>query len=606
MNGDDDPDAVLRSSGLSRREAVALGLGAVASTAGCATFRSSSPEDEGDQQSSTPSEGEGTQRSPGTVDPDHALDPEDVDMGATLFLGFDDSEIELNIRGFAGSTFDGPFRGTIRVYSVPHRESIGSSDPEFIASSRRLLAEREVSQEAMRSTHAFDLDFPEGYAQRFVVTAAVREPAALDEHVVHRSNSIYLPFTNEARGERVLREIDSNRPSEDGWRDGNQTVNAVEFWFDEPEESPFDVPGVDESQYDPDWYRYRDLTVTAVVRFATYDSAIGDPDLPVFEWLAFSFRMSEWELLEAFRWNSIATQELEYGTRTYATGQDESEPIDDYAEFGSLMSSTGRKIYTEQYPEATDSPTPYEMYRLRRYRSGDRNNQMSPLYFAGGRPLSRRIARALESALDNPSFTALSNQPYYKATALKAFVGVGVPYSFNFNQGNYNMAPEEIVANWYLNATQGASIGADCEDAAIFFCGVAVHLLEEPVGHVSIPSAAHAMACVFDLDLSHEKPLQHPVGWVNNFGAYDTRFGEATLVECTRGPSTIGYRPTLDLSEMEARSRYTECPVLSHLPLNDDDEPHVDGTIRAPAAEPENPFTYATAHDTVTEYERPS
>lgn len=589
---DEDPDAVFRSIPLSRREALAAGLGAVTATAGCSSLGG----DSGRDDSESPTQA--------TIEPEHRLDPMDVDMGATPTFGYDTSEIEINLRGFAGSQFDDPFQGTVRVYSVPHRETIASSQPtEFLASSRHLVAKREITQREMRETHSFDCEFSDGYAQRFVVTADVSQPARRDEHVIHRSDRIYLPFENAATGERVLREIDSNRPAEEQWKDGQQPINKVEFWFDEPDESPFDVPSIDESQYDPDWYRYRDLTVTVVVRFATYDDVIGQQGLPVYEWMAFSLHLSEWELLETFRWNSIATQELESGTRTYKVGEDEAEQIDEYAEFGSLMSNTGHKIYNQRYIDATDSPTPYEMYRRRRYLSGDRNNQMSPLYFAGGRPFCKRTAQTIEAVLDNPSFDSLSNKPYYRATALKTLIGGGIPYSFNLNQGSYNMAPEEIIANWYQAATSEAAIGADCQDASFLFCGIAVHLLEHPVGYVSIPSAAHGVACIVDLDLSHQKPVSHPIGWVDNFGAYRTSHGEATLVECTRGPSTIGYRPTLDLSEMQVRSRYTGCEILSHLPLNDAHEPEEGGTIRAPATDPENPFTYADTHQTVTDFE---
>jgi hypothetical protein len=596
----DDPDAVMRSHPLGRRGALLAGVGLLSATAGCSSIVSRS------QRGDSGSDAAETQPS-GTIDPEHRLQPQDVVMKASPSFDRDGSEIELNLSGFAGSSFDEAFQGVIRVYSVPHRETIESSKPdEFLTSSRRLLGEREITQEQMRETYSFDFAFPEGYAQRFIVSAEASKPAPLDEHVIHRSDRIYLPFTNEARGEPALKEISGNRPDPDEWRDGMQSINKVEFWFDEPDDSPFDVPSVDESEYDPDWYRYRDLTVSVVVRFATYDDAIGRQDLPVFEWLAFSLHLSEWELLEAFRWNSIATQELEYGTRTVTVGQDEEAPIDEFSRLGSLMSNTGQKIYNTQYLNATDSPTPYEMYRKRRYSSGDRNNQMSPLYFAGGRPFCTRAARTIEGALDNPSFDSLSNHEFYKASALKTFIGGGVPYSFNFSAGSYNFAPEELVNNWYLQATQGTSLGADCRNASVLFCGIGVHLLDDPVGYVSIPSAAHAMACVLGLDLSSERPIPHPLGRVENYGAYRTPHGDMTLVECTRGASTVGYRPTLDLSEMDLRSFYDDCEILSHVPLNDADEPATDGTVRAPATEPENPFTYAASHRTISDFDAES
>ncbi|QLC35250.1 hypothetical protein EFA46_013350 (plasmid) [Halarchaeum sp. CBA1220] len=594
---DDDPDAVFRSTPLSRREALTAGLGAVAATAGCSMLPTGSQ-----------TGGENTPSS-STVAEDHQLDPRTVDMGADPSFDIDGSEIEVNLRGFAASRFDEAFEGTIRVYSVPHRETLKNSQPrEFLASRRQLLDEREITQEQMRDTYAFDLEFPEGYAQRFVISAEVAAPAQLDEHVIHRSDQIYLPFTNEARGETVLREISGNRPTEDGWDDGMESINKVELWFDEPDDSPFDVPSIDESAYDPDWYRYRDLTVTAVVRFATYDDVIGRQDLPVFEWMAFSLNLSEWELLEAFRWNSIATQELEYGTRTIKVGQNETEPIDDYSRLGSLMSNAGQKIFNSQYIHATDSPTPYEMYRKRRYLSGERNNQMSPLYFAGGRPFCKRAAQTIAETLDNPSFESLSNPEYYKATALKTFIGDGVPYSFNFSAGDYVFSPEELVNNWFRHATQDASLGADCRHSSVLFCGIGVHLLDNPVGYVTIPSAGHAMACVvdLDLDLNGSQPLSHPIGWVDNYGAYRSHHGELTFVECTRGASTIGYRPTLNLSEWELRSYFSDCEMLSHIPLNDALEPAADGTIRAPAENPENPFTYAETHETLKDFEAAS
>jgi len=580
---DDEPDGKIQRTGLSRREALALGVGSVTGLSGCASLGSNFIEDEESELTVTD------------------LDPQDVNMGASPSFGIDGSTVELNIRGFASAQFDYPFEGTLRVYAVPHRETIAASTAsEIVATNLHLLAERDVTQNEMRETYSFEFDYPEGYAQRFVITAEVTDPASLDEHVIHRSDQIYLPFTNEARGEPVLYEINSNRPSEDQWQDGGESVNAVEFWFDEPEESPFDVPSIDESQYDPDWYRYRDLTVSVVVRFATYDSAIGGTELPVFEWMAFSFQMSEWELLEAFRWNSIATQEREYRIGKTRPGPEEYEPIEEPSEFGSMMSDTGQLIYNEHYMEATESPTPFEMYRPERYESGDINNQMNPLYFAGGRPLCKRLAQTIEDVLDNPSFNALSNQPYYKATALKTFVGGGIPYSFNREQGNYNMAPEEIIANWYLRATEDDPLGADCQDASHLFCGIAVHLLDTRVGYVSIPSAAHAVACLFDFDSEVWEPDEHPLVRVGSPQPYDTRQGEARLVECTYGASTIGYRLKLDSSEMQVRSYFIECPLLSHIPLTDDYRPHADGSIRAPAENPENPFVYADNHETIS------
>lgn len=465
---------------------------------------------------------------------------------------------------------------TFRVYTSPNLElesrtktgetvvTLGDRDPD-----RPMRVELPLSLES-------------GYAQEVHYTLEITGDVRLPETGI--GSRIAIPFYNAARDTEMLRVVESPYPDS-----GDAIEILSEFWYDERAESPFDVSPVPESEYDPDVYPYRDLTVTALVQFASYDHAWQGPHDIRYEWLVLNVHLSEWELLEAARWNSHALAELEVHPDKRDRMENPPTSLRNQGSLGALGTS-GRT-------DIADVRTPYEQWRHNRA-PGSIRRPTHAFKIGTGRPFAKRMARRIETALDNPSFDRVYQQlrPYYALTALKAFTGC-MPYTFEV--GSYIRTPEETINDWVEAGLSSDGTGAgDCQTATTLYVSVASHLLDKPFASVTMEEPAHAIAGVYDLTTPASLAEVDPAAsYATERGAYDTRFGDLQVIEPLSTAASIGWK--YDTPRIEI-SGYVSEPVLnSHVPTNDRFEPDGEGTISSPDENIQNALTYHEDHQTI-------
>ncbi|GAA0272412.1 hypothetical protein [Halobacterium noricense] len=546
--GEEEPDWT-RTHSVSRRHALALGAAAMGSFAGCSRL-SDGPSEPAETTTEQPSLAETL-----AVDAEFTIDEVTLEIGSAAYP--DDSLL-----------------GTLRLYAAPNLDR----------SNRTVIAETAIDQREASAEHTLEPDYDLGYAQHFQFTL---ESDGADEEPLYSPAETFVPFYNAARDTEMIRQEPPATPEGD-WA-YTDPFYKTDFWFDSPDESPFNTPEVPEDEYDRDWYDYRNITMTALIRFPTYENITEFPGSeedtathsPAFDWAVVNLNLDAWELIEAVRWNSIATQKLESGEYSYGDGDAGLVGgVEDYAS----ASNSSRDLMLD----ASAQDDPYSAYISLRY-GGARWDEVAtnPVLMNGSRPFSIRAAEELENAFDNPSFTTLEYQDYHKAIALQVFVGQN---PFGFATGSYVSTPEETVNKWYKISTGQGGPSGNCQDGTAMYGGIAVHLLDSTYGIVGMQGSVgyHIMGGLLDLEKS-ERPYEvwpdHPSPTASDVFTFETDYGTVSPVECTYPDPTIGWKNSGG-GDYELLSYLANTSVQSQLLLNGSYEPDVDGELRMSAQDP--------------------
>lgn len=573
--GEEEPDWT-RTHSFSRRHALALGAAAMGSFAGCNSV-------------STSGEPPATE----ATDDDHerTITVRDVSIDSVEF----DALLVESIAEHDEVEF------TVRAYTSPNLDR----------EDRTQVGEATVTQSSELESHSIDWNLPLGYAQHLCFTIEMLSPQGESEEAAtiemlpsqeegeqegREIGETIVPFYNAARDTEMVRVEPPATPKGD-WA-YSDPFYKTDFWFDSPDKSPFNTPDVPEDEYDRDWYDYRNITMTALVRFPTYENITefqgSEEDTPThspaFDWAVVNLSLDAWELVEAVRWNSRATGWVE-------DGEMDASGVDGVEYSGSNSNSS-----LELQLDASSQTDPYSAYTITRYAGGQ--GQTSPLRMSGSRPFTIRAAAELENAFDNPSFNTLEYQDYHKALALQVFVGQN---PFGFATGGYVGAPEETVNKWYKISTgQGESSG-NCQDATAMYGGIALHLLDSTYGIVGMQSNVgyHIMGGLLDLEKS-ERPYEvwpeHPSPTASGVFTFETDYGTVSPVECTYPDPTIGWKNS-DGSDYELLSYLSSTSVLSHIPINSSYEPDANGTTHTAGADAEIPWEYYEEHTVIDDIE---
>ena len=576
---DEEPDWT-RSCPLSRRHALALGAGAMGSLAGC-----NSVSKQGETPATDVPDNEREQERTITVK-DQSIDSAEFDA---LLVGsiVEHDEVEV----------------TIRAYTSPNLDRENWTQ----------VGETTVTQSSRAATHSMDWDLPLGYAQHLRFTVEMLSPEAESEEAVNtvfssteqereseteRTRETVVPFYNAARDTEMVRVEPPAIPKGD-WA-YSDPFYKTDFWVDSPDESPFNTPEVPEDEYDRDWYDYRNITMTAVIRFPNYENITefegSEEDAPThspaFDWAVVNLSLDAWEIIEAVRWNSIATARVEDGLMSI--GDTEGT-----LEYSGSTSNPSRELEVD----ASSQADPYSAYTITRYAEG--YGDTNPLLMSGSRPFALRAANELENAFDNPSFNTINNKEFHKAIALQVFVGHN---PFGFATGGYVGTPEETLNNWYQLSTGQQDSAGNCQDATAMYGGIAVHLLDSTYGIVGMQGNVgyHIMGGLLDLEKS-ERPYEvwpeHPSPTASGVFTFETDYGTVSPVECTYPDPTIGWKNS-DGSDYELLSYLSSTSVLSHIPINSSYEPDANGTTHTAGADAEIPWEYYEEHTVIDDIEK--
>lgn len=250
---------------------------------------------------------------------------------------------------------------------------------------------------------------------------------------------------------------------------------------------------------------------------------------------------------------------------------------------------------------------------------------MNALQGAGGRPIAKRIATKIEEALAPHPMNPRHPEPYWKATALKVWLGSS-SYDFESGDGKYHFMPEELLDRWYRKEKLGEDADGNCVDTSITYAGIAVHLLEEPVGYSSVDIEGwygHAVPLIFGLE--HPKDMPDRVPFRGNLRerkytslveamTLDTNLtlsdgditreetGDWTLddygldelpssvAESTTSEATVGYENAKSEHSFSVITFAQRMQINSHIHLNSAFEPDEEGDIVAPDDEHAPPF----------------
>jgi hypothetical protein len=578
--GDDsEPDRVHRWKP-SRRQTLALGTGMMGSLAGCSELTENIS---GDSSDSTPTE-----------EPSLA---ETVEASAEY--SFEEVSLGLNIGRLDADVLS----GTLRLYSAPNL----NPDDETV------IAETEIEQSEQVATHTLSPDWSLGYAQQLHFTIEMHSPESAKEEEVYKTGNMIVPFNNEATGEEMVRVMGTREPPKH-WAGGLEEDPSykAQFWFDSPDDA-FNTPDVPEGEYDSEWYPYRDITVTALVKYPSYENIVereerndagqltGYYHVPLTDVVAFSFTIGQWEMLEGFRWNSRATQKLEAGQREHKNSSDAVDAIDDYQDLESIMETTLSKMQTD----GAAQPELYAEYYDSRHTETDYFQCVTnPLKAGAGRPVTYRIANTIEGALDNPSFNTQEYTEFQKAIVLQVFVG-SKPYEFA--AGGYVQMPEETINRWFLEAKGESSGGsANCQDGTVLYAGIASHLLNSSPCYLGTEAGgiSHATSGLLDLRLP-DKPYEvwpddHPSPNAEAAYTEDTEYGTVSMVETIYPDPIIGWK-LLNASDVELASYLSNSSVQSHIPLTDDYEPDQSGSVQTGVDDPEIPWEFHENNNTISD-----
>ena len=584
-----EPDKVYYSSSLSRRDALALsGTGLTTALAGCSGLFDGSTSNRSQPESGT-----------GPTD----TTENNLNKPQNRFRSLDIGEESVTFDFRGGEEIVGDFgeeettEYSLRIYSSP-----------LFGDSRTQIKETAIQVGYYFQEYTTTYDFSEelrNYAQQLTFTA---EPKQSDrgEYDLYTTEEVLLPYYNQALDEIVVDVVGLPTATDTQFSDEFEPLAKTRVWFREPEDDYFNKPSPPEDVYPTHWYgEYTDLIITMVVRYPVYEEMVeySGKMVPRLDWAVFNFDISDIEMVEARRWNSWLVQQIERGRFELSDdGTEAQSPVFDatYDSHDSLGGLLTRGDF--HLGDASESPTPFSEYYRSRY--GDAttspdNANINPIMFAGGRPVMKRWAIEIEDKLsNNPNFQAHSDEEYYKATILKAMIG-SVPYEFTFNR--YADAPEELINNWYQRQGDGEALGGDCVSASAMFQGIGVHLFDTSVCHISMDGdgVAHAQAGLLGLDVPdylpervHSRFAIEPIQSGDRM--FDSRFGRFVPVECNYPQAVIGYVQRVSAGDytLTPQSFAASIDINSHIPINGDYEPDVDGEIAADREPAENAFYY--------------
>lgn len=592
---------------ISRRKALALGgTGLASALAGCGDIFNPSP---GDPSNPPPAPGNGNNST------ENGNRNENPDTFRIIEIKSGNSTFEIIPRGeFVNAIQDGK---TVEYICKIHSSPLFSDEQTEIA--QKTLTMTENGQE-----FSVNYEFPEelfGYGQQLTFTLQAIKPTEEEPWEVkiperRRDPSkpnpldvVLLPFYNEAVGEKMVSVRGPPYPSSDTYTDDFTAVAQTEVWFNEPDESLYNRPQdsslqITEGKYPKHWYGpWTDLQITMVVRYPVYESMESeDQRVPLYDWAVFNFDITDIEMIEARRWNSFVVQQIERGHYELSDdGQTATTPsgIERTAHNDEGSAITDGDFYSG---DAAETPTPFSEYYRSRYGEAwnyaDQIN-VNPIKFAAGRPVLKRWANEIEESLsNNTNFQEHDAPEYYKATILKTIIGSS-PYALSV--GSYMQAPEEVISNWYQNKDDSDAIGGNCVDASAFFCGIGVHLLNTDVGllHLFGSNLAHIQACVFGRELPSYMPdhinNQNSGPLISNSDTdyTDRQYGEYMPVECNYPDASIGYIQRFDREySMILRTFASNIDINSHISVNDNYMPDIDGEILADRQPPQNQFLF--------------
>jgi len=550
----------------------------------------------------------------------------------------DDSEPGLQIQiedirpGEIEVTIDNPTSAGAGVLLVDTSPDILSDLPSSTGV-RETVVDEVVQLPEETTTRTFEIELEQWYAQRFHATFEYNVDGD-PRDVTTVTDDCYFPYYNAVEDRDAIRNVGPSEFTEedwDAWDDPNAQVSGATSWWASPTASEYNVPDVDSDEFDPDVYQYNNVRATFIVQMVVY---MDDKDGRTMRktWFGFNLELSDWEMIEARRWNSPSIIAYERGTQSAA----ETSPMS----WGESMIS-GAKAYGHRLYggfNANLARTPYQAYRSgldgftqisHRWPNENRvqyrvYRDVNALQGAGGRPIAKRIATKIEEALAPHPMNPRHPEPYWKATALKVWLGSS-GYDFESGDGKYHFMPEELLNRWFRKEKLGENVGGNCVDTAITYAGIAVHLLDKPIGYSNVDIEGwygHAVPLIFGLEHPKDLPDQVPFrgnlrerkytslveamtldnnvilsdGTIRRRETGDWTLDDygleipASVAESTTSESTVGFENAKSEHSFSVVTFAKRIQVNSHIPLNESFEPDKEGEVVAPDDEHAPPF----------------
>lgn len=538
------------------------------------------------------------------IDNSESTPPYPETDGVTLSL----QDVSLDEVSFQVGSFPRPYPKsyTITVYRKPVLTD---------ESAKVQIGQSQFSTFPVPDTVTMDIDFTGEMDVAHQLIFTLQRNVDDEPREVYRTGRAILPFTNVAKGEEQVRVLGPTYISGSAWSVDRNATTKTEIWYNELDTPTFNVPKLNRSFYDQyqtnegdDWFDLYNIQMTAIIRTPVLDREFkrtddGDVEGPFNDWTVVTLELSAVEYLEALFWNSPPTMKLFNTSDPWEVGRggfrnQEVENKQDYAGTVLLKDREYSEKHTSRVAQMAESPA-FSFFRgifhdeLGRPETGPNDlRKNNPIRFAVGRGFSRRWAKRLSDAVeDKPYADTFQSMEYRKMTTLKAFVG---DIDYDFTIGTYQASPEEVVIDSFIrNATDKSARGSDCVTSTMLFIGIAYWMTgKHPVVVRTTVNTGfyHVFAGFHNLDFPEalsESGGTALAGYSNYekepHQAREVDFGY-TDVECTEPYSSIGYnRHTLDDSSRKliAWSNLNELGLDTHIPMNDDWEPDIDGDVRA-------------------------
>lgn len=580
------------------------GLTSLSALAGCGENQVN-PEFNGNPPPSNPGNKNSSDNSENTISSMEILPTEFSQDSVTVEVNFDWVQNQL----------DGL---TIQV----HQKQVFKPDTEW-----RQIGEETTSfsgPEGGRTTHDIALDLELETNVPTEIRYQVLSDGTRVKHML--ADNAIMKFENQTTGTTELRDLGPRYAPQPVWKKNADTEPVrVEIWYNTPDESPFNMPSLDDEYYNVEningnnWYELYDIELTAIIRqpvltkdYATTENEDVDPDSleysgieigPYFDWTVINFQQSEVEYLESLLWNSPPTMFLEKEGWSVGeiTNYKEVERRQEWAstvrvrrgEVTNEIAQNSDSAFTS-YIEATQVFGQEDRYG-NDYEPGDVTRGVNPISFAAGRSVCRRLAETITAAYESkPYLDQFDHIDYHKLVCLKGFVGGGLPYSWQLSGGGYHQTPEESILEMFKFGTDRDSRGGDCVAATLLFLGVGTWLIDaEPVCvYKQYGKYNHVLSGWYGLDLPDNlrrrdttnvtfstTPLERLESARDEVGGF-----EYLMVECTERFSTVGYERFADPID-----RFVTCwsdgsealQLRTQVPLNDAMEPDQAGEVRA-------------------------
>ncbi|WP_353633353.1 hypothetical protein ABSL23_01125 (plasmid) [Halobacterium sp. NMX12-1] len=567
---------------------------------------------------------------------------EELDDSSSSGAGNSDSDdstagLQIHIEdirpGEIDVTIDNPTSAGAGVLLVDTSPDILPNHPSS-SGVRQTVVDEVVQLPEETTTRTFEVELDQWYAQRFHATFEYNVDGD-PRDVTTVTEDCYFPYYNAVEDREAIRNVGPSEFTEEDWSawdDSNEQVSGATSWWTSPETSEYNVPDVDADEFPPDVYQYNNVRATFIVRMVVY---MDDEDGRTMRktWFGFNLELSDWEMIEARRWNSPSIIAYERGSQP-AT---ETTPMSWGESMISGAKAYGHRLYGDF--NANLARTPYQAYQSGlngftpiAHRWPDENREQYRVYRdvnalqgAGGRPIAKRLATKIEDALAPHPMNPRHPESYWKATALKAWLGSS-GYDFESGDGKYHFMPEELLDRWYRDENLDEDVGGNCVDTSLTYAGIAVHLLEESVGYSSVDIEGwfgHAVPLIFGLEHPEELPDHVPFRGHRRERKY-TRLVEAmtldsdiilsdgditrqetgdwtlddygldelpaSVAESTSSEATVGYENATSDHSFSVITFARGMQINSHIPLNSAFEPDAEGDVVAPDNEQDPPF----------------